>query len=57
MLGDSFIRYVIDLFGVLIQAEQHFFQCFIPEFGASHDWSVVTSAVCFSDQLFFLLIT
>ena len=57
VLGDSFIRYVIDLFGVLIQAEQHFFQCFIPEFGASHDWSVVTSAVCCSDQLFFLLIT
>ena len=57
MLSDSFIRYVIDLFGVLIQAEQHFFQCFIPEFGASHVWLVVTNAVCCSDRLFFLLIT
>ena len=57
MLGDSLIRHVIDLFGVFIQAERHLFQCVIPEFGASHSWSVVTSAVCFSDQLFFLLIT
>ena len=57
MLGDSFIRHVIDIFGVFIQAEQHFFQCVTPEFGASHGWSVMTSAVCCSDQLFFLLIT
>ena len=27
------------------------------EFGASRGWSVVTSAICCSDQLFFLLIT
>ena len=57
MLGDSFIRLVIDLIGVFIQAEQSLFQCVIPEFGASHGWSVVTSAVCGSDRLFFLLIT
>ena len=57
MLDDSFIRQVIDLFGVFIQAEQDLFQCVIPEFGASHGWSVVTSAVCCSDRLFFLSIT
>ena len=57
VLGDSFIRHVIDMFGVFIQAERHLFQCVIPEFGASHGWSVVTSVVCFSDRLFFLLIT
>ena len=56
MLGDSFFRHVIDLFGVFIQAEQHLFQCVIPEFGASHGWSVVTSAVCYSDLFFFQLI-
>ena len=56
MLGDSFIRHVIDMFGVFIQAQRHLFQCVIPEFGASHGWLVVTSAVCCSDQLFFLLI-
>ena len=56
MLDDSFIRHVIDMFGVFIQAERHLFQCVIPEFGASHGWSVVTSAVCCSDRLFFLLI-
>ena len=57
MLDDSFAGLVIDLFGVFIQAEQHLFQCDIPEFGASHGWSVVTSAVCCSDPFFFLLIT
>ena len=29
VLGDSFIRHVIDLFDVFIQAEQHNFQCVI----------------------------
>ena len=57
VLDDSFIRQVIDLFGVFIQVEQHLFQCVIPEFGTSHSWSVVTSAVCCSDRLFFQLIT
>ena len=57
MLDDSFIRLVIDLIGVFIQVEQSIFQCIVPEFGASHGWSVVTSAVCFSDRLFFLFMT
>ena len=56
-LGDSFIRHITDLFVVFTQAERHLFQCVIPEFGASHCWSFVASAVCFSDQLFYLLIT
>ena len=41
--------HVIDLFGAIILPEQHIFQCNIPELGASHGWSVVSSAVCFSD--------
>ena len=45
VLDDSFIRQVIDLFGVFIQAEQHLFLYGIPEFGASHGWSVVTGTV------------
>ena len=49
MLDDSFIRQVIDLFGVFIQAEQHLFQCVIPEFGASHGGLFVTSAIYCSD--------
>ena len=49
VLGDSFIRHVIDLFGVFIKAEQSVFQCVIPEFGVSHGWSVLTSAFCCSD--------
>ena len=57
MLGDSFNRLVIDLIGVFIQAERSLFQCIIPKFGLSHGWAVVTSAVCCSDRLFFLLIT
>ena len=57
MLGDSFIGHVIDHFGVFIQAERHLFQCVICNFGARHGWSVVTIVVCFSDRLFFLLIT
>ena len=57
MLGESFIRLVIDLIGLLIQAEQSLFQCVIPEFGSSHGWSVVTSTVCCSGRPFFLLIT
>ena len=56
MLGDSFIRHVIDLFGVFILAEQSLFQCVTPEFGVSLGWLVLTSAVCCSDWLFFLLI-
>ena len=56
MLGDSFIRHVVDMIGVFIQAEQHLFQCVIPEFGASLGWSIVTSTVCCSGRLFFLLI-
>ena len=56
MLGDSFIRHVIDMIGVFIHAEQLLFQSVIPEFGASHG-SVVTSTVCCSDRLFFQLIT
>ena len=56
MLGDSFIRHIIDMIGVFIQAER-LFQCVIPQFGASLAWSVVTSAVCCSDRLFYLLIT
>ena len=57
MLGDSFVRLVIDMIGVFIQAERCLFQCVMPEFGASHGWSVVTSTVCCSGRLFFLLIT
>ena len=57
MLGDSFIRHVIDMFGVFIQAERQHFQCVIPGFGVSNGWSVVASAVRCSHQLFFLLIT
>ena len=56
MLGDSFPGLVIDLFGVFIQAEQRLFQCVIPEFGACHGWSIVTSTVCCFDWLLFLLI-
>ena len=56
VLGDSFIRHVIDMFGVFIQAEQSLFQCVIPEFGVSLGWLILTSAVCCSDWLFFLLI-
>ena len=55
LLGDSFIKHVIDLFDVFIQVERHLFQCVIPEFGDSHGWSVEKSAVCCSDRLFFLL--
>ena len=57
MLGDLFIRHIIDLFGVFIQAKQHLFQCVIHEFGSNHGGSVVTSTVCCSDRLFFLLKT
>ena len=57
VLVDSYIGLVIDLFGVFIQAERHLFQCVNPEFGASHGWSVVISAVCCSDRLFYLVIT
>ena len=57
MLGDSFIRHVIDMIGVFIQAERRLFQCVIPEFGASLGWSVVTSTLCCSDRFFSLLIT
>ena len=46
MLGDSFIDLVIDLFGVIIESEQFFFHHIIVVFGASHDWSIVTSEVC-----------
>ena len=35
MLGGSFIRHAIDMIGVFIQAEQHLFQCVIPEFGVA----------------------
>ena len=56
VLGDSFIRHVIELFYVFIQAERHLFQCVIPEFGVSHGWSVVTSSVCCFNRLFLLLI-
>ena len=57
MLGDSFIRHVIDMIGVFIQAERHLLQCVVPEFGAGHGCSVVTSTVCCSGGLFSLLIT
>ena len=57
MLGDSFIRHIIDVIGVFTQAERRLFQCVIPQFGGSHGVSVVTSTVCCSDRLFFLLIT
>ena len=57
MLGGSFIRHAIDMIGVFIQVERRLFLCVIPGFGASHGWSVVTSTVCSSAQLFFLLIT
>ena len=57
MLGDSFLRHIIDLFGVFIQAEQRLFQCVISEFALSHGWFVVTSAVCCSDLFFTQLIT
>ena len=56
VLGDSFIRHVIDLFDEFIQAERHQFQCVILEFGISHGWSVVTSSVCCFNRLFLLLI-
>ena len=36
VLGDSFIRHVIDLFGVFIQAERHLFQYVITELYANH---------------------
>ena len=39
VLGDSFIRHVIDMIYVFIQAEQRLFQCVITEFGANHGWS------------------
>ena len=55
--GDLFIRHLHDLFGVVIQAEQGLLQCVIPEFGTSHGWSVVTTAVGCSDRIFSQLIT
>ena len=57
MLGDSFIRLVFDLIGVFIHAEQSLYQWITPDFGVNHGWSVVTSDVCCSDWLLFLLIT
>jgi len=57
MVGDSSIEHVIDLLGVIIQAEQCPCQQVIREFGASHAWSVVNHIVCCFDWLFFLLIT
>ena len=58
MLGDSFIELVIDLSGVIIETEQfNFFHHTILVFGASHDWSIVTSDVCCIDPLLLLLIT
>ena len=43
VLGGSLIRHAIDPLGMFIQAEQFLFQCIIPEFGASHGRSVLTS--------------
>ena len=57
MLGDSFIRHLHDLFFAFIQAEQRLLQCVIPQSGVSLNSSVVTSAACCSDRLFFQLIT
>ena len=46
MHGDSFIRHVIDMIGVFIQAEQLLFQSIIPEFGASLGWKLVMGRPC-----------
>ena len=54
MLVDSSIRHVAVMSGVIIQAERHLFQHIILVSGARHGWSVVTSAVCCSDWVFFL---
>ena len=51
------MRQVSEMIGVFIQAEQLLFQSFIPDFGTSLGWLVVTSTVYCSDWPFFLLIT